>query len=48
MTLHYKICLFAVMLFDFQDIKWDRAELLSLSIFHIFEVSTRVSTGGSR
>ena len=33
MTVRYKICLFAVKLFEYHDIELDRAELLSLSIF---------------
>ena len=32
MTLWYKVCLFAVKFFEDHDIKFDRAELLSLSI----------------
>ena len=35
MTLQYKICLFAVKLFEDHGIQVDRAELLSLSIYTV-------------
>ena len=36
MTLRYKICLFAVKLFEDHDVKVDRAEFLSLSILFYY------------
>ena len=42
MTLRYKICLFAVKLFEDHGIKVDRAELLSLSILLGLKEKVRV------